>query len=106
MGSTRPPVGPALFPHLRRVPRRQFRFRRFPEPAAREPFENDVLVGAAELMKRRQEIILRLRPERGRLLIDQDRPVNVAGRHGSHFSPATVFAPPALGRVSPESANV
>jgi len=54
---------------------------RIPELAAREIAHHDIRVGAFQLLKRRNELVSVARAKRRGLLIDEDRPIRVAGRH-------------------------
>src|SRR5438067_13495834 len=76
-----PPVFRALLELLRRARGNAFRFRRVPQPAAREPAEHDVGVLALQLTEGRQQLVLLARAERGRFAVDENRPVREAGWH-------------------------
>jgi hypothetical protein len=54
---------------------------RLPEASARKPFHHDVFVRALKLCERRQQVFAELRAERGRGVVDQNRPVCEARRH-------------------------
>ena len=77
----RPPVPPALLLRSRHRLRRPFGLRRVPHLASRKPFHHDVRALPLQLMQRRQQVFAAGRPERGRLVVDQDRPVDEARRH-------------------------
>src|ERR1700687_4112378 len=83
VGSTGPPLGAAPFGnHLLTLGCRRL-LRGFPQPPAREPLHYHIFTRAPELVKRRQQLLLLARAERGRLAVDEDGPVRVARRHGS-----------------------
>src|SRR5262249_27405557 len=83
-----PPLLAPAFDGLARA-RRALRLRRVPQPPAREPLQNDVLVRALELAERRQEIRGVARPERRGRVVDENRPVREARRHtGVECKPA------------------
>jgi len=68
--------------------RRPLRLRRLPQPSAREPLENHVVVGASELRECRKQLCLLACAKCRRLLIDQNRPKRVARRHGVIVPPS------------------
>ncbi len=57
------------------------RLPRLPQLPAREPAHRDVCALPLELYERRLELLALPRAERRRLLVDQNRPVGMAGRH-------------------------
>lgn len=56
---------------------------RLPQTAARKPPEQHVVVGAFQLVERRQQLLLIARTECRRLPVDEDGPVREARRHAS-----------------------
>lgn len=56
--------------------------RRIPHPSVGEPLQDDIGVGATELLHCRQQIRLLLRTKRGRRVVDENGPVCKAWRHG------------------------
>jgi hypothetical protein len=54
---------------------------RVPEPPTGEPLQHRIGMPRLQLPQRRQELLLIVRAERGRLSLDNDRPVDVARRH-------------------------
>jgi hypothetical protein len=84
-----PPVAAAWLALRLHVARGPFRLLwRFPQFAAREVPEHDVLVGAPQLRQRRQQFLLLASPERRRFAVDQDGPVDVSGRHTNSMTRA------------------
>ncbi len=82
--SARTPVArPFLHGPHRAVLRGALRLWRVPQLSTREPLDHDVLVLALELIDRRQQLFAIARTERGRLAVDQDRPVHETRRHRS-----------------------
>lgn len=74
-----PPVSGALW--LRRTSGNAFGLGRFPEFSACEPPQYDITVGPFELPKCWQQLLGVARTERGRLTVDENRPVGEARRH-------------------------
>ena len=70
----------SLFPPLEVF---AFLFLRFPQPSAREPLHRDVFVLPFQLVQRRQEFLWIARAERGRSVVDEDRPVRESRRHST-----------------------
>src|SRR5581483_933353 len=66
-----------------------------PQAFAREPLEHDVRVRPLQLMERRQELLFFAGAKRGRLVVDQNRPVGVARRHRVIVFPAASTSRPA-----------
>lgn len=83
-------VGTALVWRGRRVPAHlkvvALRLARRPQPPPREPRHRDVGVPAPQLRKRRQQLFALAGAEGRRLVVDQDRPVRVTGRHPAILS--------------------
>src|SRR4029077_16046085 len=76
------PVAAAAFDRwLRLLPRFALRLRRIPQPALREPLHRDILIGMLQLRERRQELFPIASAARGRLAVDEDRPVREARGH-------------------------
>src|SRR2546425_1139659 len=67
--------------HIPRAPRRTLGIRRFPQLPAREPLQPHILVRALQLIERGQQLLMIARAKRGRLAVDQNRPVRKARRH-------------------------
>src|SRR5687768_5311343 len=74
-----PPASPPLVTLLRA--RRMLVVRGRPEPPAREPLHHDVWMFRLQLLQRRQQVFLGVRPERRWLSFEDDRPVSVTWRH-------------------------
>lgn len=68
-----------------RYARRARLFRRVPEAPAREPLQDDVLAGAAQLVQRGQQVVRLLRAKCRRCVVDENRPVGIARRHASCY---------------------
>jgi hypothetical protein len=54
---------------------------RLPQPAAREPSQHRIGMACLQLPQRRQQLLLRVRTERGRFALEDDRPVGVTWGH-------------------------
>ena len=65
------------------------RFGRVPHAAVREVLHHHVFVGATQLAQCGEEFFFVLGAEGGGLVVDQDGPVHIAGRHGSLYRPLT-----------------
>lgn len=83
MSPARPPVAAATLRGPRHVPMGPLRlFRCVPQPSAREPFQQNVRIGALQLPERREQIVALPRAECRGAMIDQDGPIGITRRHG------------------------
>jgi hypothetical protein len=91
--AARTPVAIALVGEAARVPAGPLRlFGRVPQFAPGEVTQRHIRVLAAQLVERRQELFPFLRAERGRLSVDQDRPVRVAWGHNGRVTLKSTIA--------------
>jgi len=80
--AARAPVAGSFFTrNWRPSLRLTFRFRRVPDPPAREPLHHYIGIRPAKLRERRQQLLLLARAERCRLAVDEDGPVSIARGH-------------------------
>jgi hypothetical protein len=77
---SRPPLRRSLLAPLQ-FERHALFFRRVPQLAAREPLHHRVGMLRLQLLERRQQLVLRVGTEGGRLAVENDRPVGVARWH-------------------------
>jgi hypothetical protein len=75
------PLGRAFLRRAFQLERHALFFRRVPQLAAREPLHHGVGMLGLQLLQGRQQLLLRVRAESGRLPFENDRPVGVARRH-------------------------
>ncbi len=81
MVPSRPPFRRAFDP--RHPGRELLLLRRIPQLAAREPLQHDMLVRAAELIRRREQLVSVAGAKRRRSVVDEDGPVCVPRWHRS-----------------------